>query len=257
MPQTTNAGIRIHYEVDGTGPALVLQHGFTQSLEDWSECGYVAALRSKYQVVLIDARGHGDSSKPHNEASYTLDCRAADVTAVLDALGIEKAHFWGYSAGGWIAFGMAKYAPHRLKRLVIGGQHPFARDQSGFRQWLREGIAGGHETLIRAFEKLAGPISDGYAARTRSADLHAWLASVEDRVGIEEVLGAVATPCCLYAGEYDPMFAQTKLASERIPNAHFFSLPGLSHLQAFVDSSRVLPLVMEFLDSGEIERWHG
>jgi pimeloyl-ACP methyl ester carboxylesterase len=59
----------------------------------------------------------------------------------------------------------------------------------------------------------------------------------------------MAMPCCVYAGEADPMFAQARLASERIPNARFFSLPGLSHLQAFVESGRVLPQVMEFLDA--------
>lgn len=150
----------------------MLQHGFAQCLEDWFACGYVAALRPKYQIVLIDARGHGDSGKPHDKASYTLDCRAADVTAVLDALGIEKAHFWDYSMGGWIGFDLAKYAPQRVDRLVIGGQHPFARDQSGWRQWLREGITGGRETLICAFEKMVGPISDVWAARLRAADLN-------------------------------------------------------------------------------------
>jgi hypothetical protein len=56
-------------------------------------------------------------------------------------------------------------------------------------------------------------------------------------------------PGCLYAGEADPVFAQAKLASEQIPNARFFSLPGLSHLQAFVDSRRVLQPVTEFLDA--------
>jgi pimeloyl-ACP methyl ester carboxylesterase len=248
MPYASNSGIQIHYEVDGTGPTLVLQHGFTQCLEDWFECGYVAALRSKYQVVLIDARGHGGSDKPRDETSYALDCRAADVTAVLDALGIKKAHFWGYSMGGWIGFGMAKYAPQRVDRLVIGGQHPFARDQSGFRQWLRIGITGDRVALVAAFEKMVGPISDAYAARLSTGDLKAWLAAAADRVGIESMLGAMAMPCCLYAGEADPVFAQAKLASERIPDARFFSLPGLSHLQAFVESHRVLPPVTKFLD---------
>jgi pimeloyl-ACP methyl ester carboxylesterase len=138
MPYANNAGIRIHYEIEGNGPALVLQHGFTQSLEGWTRCGYVASLRPKYRTILIDARGHGGSDKPHDESSYALDRRVADVTTVLDAEGIEKAHFWGYSMGGWISFGMAKYAPQRVHALIIGGSHPFARDQSGFRQWIRE-----------------------------------------------------------------------------------------------------------------------
>jgi pimeloyl-ACP methyl ester carboxylesterase len=143
MPYANNAGIRIRYEVEGTGPALVLQHGFTSCLEDWYECGYVAALQPKYRLILVDARGHGDSDKPHDEASYTLDRRVADVTAVLDAVAIEMAHFRGYSMGGWIGFGMAKFAPRRVNALVIGGQHPFAHDQSGFRELVREGITGG------------------------------------------------------------------------------------------------------------------
>ncbi len=247
MPYADNAGTRIHYEVEGAGPPLVLQHGFTQCLEDWSECGYVAVLRTRYRLILIDARGHGGSDKPHDEASYTLDRRAADVTAVLDAVGVEKAHFWGYSMGGWIGFGMARHAPHRVDALVIGGQHPFARDQAGFRQWLRNGIAGGGDVLVADFEKIAGPIRDHYGARLRAADLEAWLALAQDRVNMEDVLGTMAMPCCFYAGEGDPMFVQTKAASERIPNARFFSLPGLSHLQAFVESSLVLPPVMEFL----------
>jgi pimeloyl-ACP methyl ester carboxylesterase len=108
MPYAENPGIRIHYEVCGAGPPLVLQHGFTQCLEDWLECGYVAALQSKYRSVLIDGRGHGQSDKPLDEAFYTLEQRVADVTTVLDVSGIERAHFWGYSMGGLIGFGMAR-----------------------------------------------------------------------------------------------------------------------------------------------------
>jgi pimeloyl-ACP methyl ester carboxylesterase len=55
----------------------------------------------------------------------------ADVVAVIDAVGVERAYFWGYSMGGYIGFGMAKHAPQRINALVIGGQHPFARNQEG------------------------------------------------------------------------------------------------------------------------------
>jgi pimeloyl-ACP methyl ester carboxylesterase len=147
MPYVDNDGTKIHYALDGVGRPLVLQHGFTNCIEEWFDAGYVAALRSKYQMILVDARGHGASDKPHDVASYTLDRRVADVTAVLEILRIEKAHFWGYSMGGWIGFGMAKYAPQRLASLVIGGQHPFARDLSGIRRLLRHGMAEGPDLL--------------------------------------------------------------------------------------------------------------
>jgi pimeloyl-ACP methyl ester carboxylesterase len=124
MPYADNGGIRIHYQVEGQGPALVLQHGFTESLVDWYEAGYVDALKSDYRLILIDARGHGASDKPHDPDAYVLSQRVADVVAVLDELRIAAAHFWGYSMGGWIGFGTVKYARQRVRRVVIGGQHP-------------------------------------------------------------------------------------------------------------------------------------
>jgi pimeloyl-ACP methyl ester carboxylesterase len=247
MPYANNAGFRIHYEVDGTGPALVLHHGFTQCLEDWFECGYVDALRGGYQLVLIDARGHGQSDKPHDSKAYTLRQRATDVTAVLDALGIDRAHFWGYSMGGWIAFGLAQYAPHRIRTLIIGGQHPFAAERSSLRRWLRYGIKQGPDALIRAFESTNGRISDSYAARMRKADLQAWLAMAEDRISLEDLLSRMEMPCCVYAGDADPEFDQVKAGSQGIANAYFFALPGLSHMQAFYQSSIVVPQVTKFL----------
>src|SRR3954462_14537089 len=54
MPYAVNAGVRIHYKVEGAGPDLVLQHGFMGSLEDWSACGYVAALPANYRLIFID-----------------------------------------------------------------------------------------------------------------------------------------------------------------------------------------------------------
>ena len=114
MPYASNHGVRIHYEVMGDGPPLVLQHGFYGSGEDWIEFGYTEALRQKYRLILLDARGHGDSDKPHDPEAYTLQHMAADVVAVMDDLSIDKSHYLGYSMGGWIGYGMAKYAPARL-----------------------------------------------------------------------------------------------------------------------------------------------
>jgi len=84
-----------------------LQHGFSESFEDWYEYGYVDALKNNFRLILVDARGHGGSDKPHDPAAYALEYRVSDVVVVLDALRIEKAHYWGYSMGGWIGFGMA------------------------------------------------------------------------------------------------------------------------------------------------------
>jgi pimeloyl-ACP methyl ester carboxylesterase len=148
MLYADNRGIRIHYRVEGEGPPLILQHGFTQSIDDWYDFGYVDALKRDYRLILLDARGHGQSDKPHDPSAYRLNKRVADVTSVADA-GVAKAHFWGYSMGGWIGFGMAKYAPGRVDCLVIGGAHPYARDESQVREFLRAHLGDSSAMKLR------------------------------------------------------------------------------------------------------------
>src|SRR5215470_20378716 len=63
MPYATNHGLRIHYRVEGAGPPLVLQHGYTWHMGGWATSGYVEPLKFHYQLILLDARGHGASDE--------------------------------------------------------------------------------------------------------------------------------------------------------------------------------------------------
>jgi len=121
MPYANNNGVRIHYKVEGTGPPLVLIHGFLADLEYWRQLGYVEALKSSYRVILIDMRGHGQSDKPHEPAEYGETQRVGDILAVLDAEGVQRAHVWGYSKGGIDGFLLAHHAPERVASLITGG----------------------------------------------------------------------------------------------------------------------------------------
>ncbi len=125
MPEArSNDGVKIHYEVEGDGPPLLLQHGFSGSLLGWRDAGYVDALRSSYRLMLVDGRGHGQSDKPHDVESYAPQRRVDDVLAVLNAEGVERSSYWGYSMGGRMGYGMLSLAADRLNAAVIGGMHP-------------------------------------------------------------------------------------------------------------------------------------
>jgi pimeloyl-ACP methyl ester carboxylesterase len=93
MPYASNGGVRINYRLEGTGAPLVLQTGFSDSVESWYELGYVAALAKDYRLILIDARGHGASDKPHEPEAYSPAHMVDDVVAVLDACDVAEAHF--------------------------------------------------------------------------------------------------------------------------------------------------------------------
>src|SRR4051794_342219 len=103
MPYAVSSdGVRIAYDVVGHGPPLLLHHGFSLSATVWHEPDYVTALQDRYQLIMMDARGHGASDKPHDPADYAMPRRVADVIAVLDLLGIEHVHYLGYSMGAWV-----------------------------------------------------------------------------------------------------------------------------------------------------------
>jgi pimeloyl-ACP methyl ester carboxylesterase len=249
MPYADHREIRIHYEVEGAGPPLVLQHGFTGNLKRWALYGYVEALRRHYRLILVDARGHGTSDKPHDPAAYDLPVLAGDIVAVLDALDLDTAHYWGYSMGGWIGFGMAKYAPQRLRSLIIGGAHPYAERLPDYTR-----LDGSDpEAFLAALFKRLGmnpaTIPAALRADMLANDFRALTALQRDRPSLEEILQSIAIPCCLYVGEADPRFPKVQDCAQLVPGSHFFSLPGLDHGTAFRESSHALPQVTAFLQS--------
>ena len=70
MPFVDNEGVKIHYQVEGKGTPMVLVTGFTGSIDIWYNFSYVESLKQKYQLILIDKRGHGKSGKPYNPEDY-------------------------------------------------------------------------------------------------------------------------------------------------------------------------------------------
>ena len=254
MPYATNQGVRIHYRVEGDGPPLVLQHGYTWNMESWSRSGYVETLKSRYQLVLLDARGHGASDKPHNPAAYHLPLKVGDVVAVLDALKVRAAHFWGYSMGGWIGWGMAKYAPERVQGLVIGGSHPYGRITPASRRLDGSDPRAFVEALTRrvGFEFSTLPASK--QAEFFDNDFLALAADQLDRPSLEDMLPTMKMPCFLYGGDADSVTPRMQECVRQMPNVSFASFPGLNHPETFWRADVVLPPVMKFLDGVSAER---
>jgi pimeloyl-ACP methyl ester carboxylesterase len=246
MPYTTNQGVRIHYQVEGAGPPLVIQHGFTDSMATWYELGYVEALQHDYRLILVDARGHGHSDKPHDPDAYETALLAGDVVAVLDAVHVPQTHFMGYSMGGWIGFAMATYAPERLHSLIIGGAHPYPRVREAFQQRL-QGLQQGAEAIAEMWD---APVSPTLRARLRANDVAACMALTQkwmDSPGLDEVLPTLRIPCLLYAGEADAGYPAIKTCSTQIPHVTFVSFPGLNHAETCFHKELVVPHVTRFL----------
>jgi pimeloyl-ACP methyl ester carboxylesterase len=245
MATVDNNGVRIYYEVEGAGVPVVLQHGFTDSLETWREYGYVDALSSDHQVILIDARGHGKSDKPYDPDSYALETLTSDVTAVLDAVGVDRAHFFGISMGGRYAFGMAKYAPHRLRTLMMGAIAP-VRNVERSKAFISF-LAQGADAFVPVWEGQA-PISDELKARLRANDVKALGASQQHRVDrddddAEDALDNLSCPYRLIVGDQDALapYAEVVEFARRLPGGRLITLPGVNHLETMQRIDLVMP----------------
>jgi pimeloyl-ACP methyl ester carboxylesterase len=117
---TASDGTRIAYEAFGDGPPLVLLHGGGQSRQAWIEAGYVERLKSRFRVIAMDARGHGESDKPTKRADYAIETVMGDVLAVADVSGLGRFDLLGYSYGGNIGRYLASRTD-RVARLVLLG----------------------------------------------------------------------------------------------------------------------------------------
>jgi pimeloyl-ACP methyl ester carboxylesterase len=224
------------------------------AIEDLIDAGYVAALRERFRLVLLDPRGQGQSDKPHDPASYTVDRRVGDVLSVLDALAIDRAHFWGYSLGGWVGFALGVLAPARVGALVIGAAHPFqGNPRSSEDDWLLGGLRQGMTALVADWESTVPDfwVSPGERARWLAADAEALVAARLNNLtepDLPEVaIAGISAPTLLYVGTNDDP-DPVRRAARIMPNATFVALDGLDHAQGFARLDLMLPHVNEVLD---------
>ncbi len=250
MPYVDNSGVSIHYHVEGEGPPLVLQHGLTNSLKTWYAYGFVEELRKDYRLILVDARGHGRSGKPHDPQDYDLKLRVNDILAVMDNLGVEKAHYMGYSMGGRIGFGIVMHAVDRFHSLIIGGISADTQNSDNPPQDRIDSLRQGMAHYVAEAEAKEGPMEAGRRERLLDNDPEAMIAATtapRGTDGVEALLPGLDLPCLLYCGDADGFVPGSKAAAQAIPGAVFVPLPGLDHGQASRAGDLVLPHVTKFL----------
>lgn len=249
-----HAGVAIHYEVTGSGPPLVLQHGRLGSGRFWFDAGYVDALAADHRLVVIDARGHGCSDKPTMPGAYRAIDMAGDVIAVLDHLAIERADFLGYSMGGRIGFAtVANFGP-RIHALVAGGAAPYgpARSAEAERQLART-LDGGMAAYLAEMERMLDrtiPDVDRDRLLANDADALGALATATAQwTPVVDAVAAEAGPILLFGGTKDPIWPLIERAAGELPTARLEAIGPYGHGDDLRRPRRVVPMVRSFLAS--------
>src|SRR5947209_11790917 len=120
MSKASVRGIELAYDDVGSGPAVLLLHGYPFNRSMWRE--QVAALRNDYRVLTPDLRGHGETTVTEEPA--TMDEMAQDVAALLDELEIKRAVQRGLSMGGYVAFAFYRRFQSRVRALILADTRP-------------------------------------------------------------------------------------------------------------------------------------
>jgi pimeloyl-ACP methyl ester carboxylesterase len=254
MPFVDNKGIKIHYVVEGQGPSIVMLHGGPGSHKEWYVADHVNSLKNKYQLILVDLRGNGQSDKPHDSKSYLTKNFTSDIIAVLDDLKIEKAHCWGYSLGGYLAFCLSRDYPKRFHSFIIGGSHPqgLTKVVIALLKHIREKLKDGADGLIALSKESGEEISPEYEKSMRAdfKAINAWCHSEDIFCKVDEHLPKLDIPFLFYAGENDRWNPYPHLVeiSKEMKNAKTILFENKGHEVQFV-KGLVLPHVLEFLEN--------
>jgi pimeloyl-ACP methyl ester carboxylesterase len=263
MPYATNPvdGVRTYFKDSGGAGAPVLFYtGFGDPLEVARASRLAQALSGEFRLIFGDHRGQGGSDKPRDASAYALPTRVGDAVAVLDALGIERAHFLGSSWGARLGFALGEHAPERVLSLVLCGNQPYAWNlESPTAQVVEAAIAAskkeGMKGFVEAFESGLGyrfpePERTWTLEKNEPAALEAAWRSAHVEGPISEDLRNWRVPCLICVGEADEMHDAAKRAAEEIPGARFVSLAGHSHISAFYEADDLLlPHILKLLRS--------
>ncbi|HEX6817517.1 MAG TPA: 3-oxoadipate enol-lactonase, partial [Ktedonobacterales bacterium] len=165
-------GVRLHYRVDGPAdaPPLILSNSLGTDLRMWEP--QAPGFAEPFRLIRYDSRGHGRSDAP--AGPYTLDLLAYDLLALLDALGIERAHLCGLSLGGMVAQWMAIHHPERVMGIVLANTSARIGSEQSWTDRIQAVKAGGmsavRDVVVSRF--LSGAYRSAHPEVTR------WIASM-------------------------------------------------------------------------------
>jgi pimeloyl-ACP methyl ester carboxylesterase len=260
MPEVTNGGVRISYDVVGEGRPLMLLHGWAGDRSWWTETGFVDELRRDHRLIIVDLRGHGSSDKPHEAAAYRVEAMTGDVFAIADVEGLDRFAIWGQSRGGWVAWMSAAVAPERIQAIVTSGAwdpQPAPEAPTETDEWAEALRRGGTKALVEQLKIEWGETFDRdfppwAQAVTLRADPEALIAARAPEIwtdGIpDEDLRTFPVPVLLVAGELDDEDDEASEIAAMIPNGQSLRLPSLGHAGAHAAGSLTIPTARAFLD---------
>src|SRR5882757_3555174 len=219
MPKINREGVNIYYEVHGSGPPLLLTHGYSSTLAMWQS--QIAALSDHHKLVLWDMRGHGRSDYPGDPAAYSEALTVADMAALLDQVGAGKAIIGGLSLGGYMSLAFYRSHPDRVRALLIIDTGPGFKKDDAREAWNRRARDTGDRFEREGLDVLKALSAERASVTHRDASGLARAARgmlTQRDAGVIETLPDIKVPSLIVVGADDtPFLAASDYMAAKIP----------------------------------------
>jgi pimeloyl-ACP methyl ester carboxylesterase len=262
MSIATSDAVRIAYEVRGTGEPVLMIHGLGYDRFGWGPAPDL--LAEEFEVVLFDNRGVGESDAP--VGPYSAPMLAADALAVLDSLGLERAHVVGTSLGGMVAQELVHAHPERVTKLVLacttpGGPRAYPIPErtlaifaafatlpveEALRRFVENALA---DETVRARPELVEEIYRYRLGHRPHPEAWQWQAAASMGFDAFDRAGRIRVPTLVLTGTADNVVdpRNSDLLAQAIPGARLERFEGLGHLFFWEEPERFARVVKEFL----------
>ena len=223
-------GIEIDYEVTGNGPTLLLSHGYGSTRHMWD--GQHHAFPG-WRVVSWDMRGHGQTDSPVDPKAYSAALTVADMRALLEHVGVERAVIGGLSLGGYVSLAFALAHPAMTRALVICDSGPGYRNAEARAGWNQRALERAASLEGKGLDALARRSRETQQAVHRSAQGLAHAARgmlAQENSQVIDGLAGLRVPTLVIVGDQDqPFVAPSEYMAKKIPGARLAVIPGAGH----------------------------
>jgi pimeloyl-ACP methyl ester carboxylesterase len=230
LPTINRDGVNIYYEDHGTGPAVLLSHGYSATTRMWA--GQVEALKDRYRVITWDMRGHGQSDSPDDPKAYSEAATVDDIAGILNHLGIDKAVIGGLSLGGYMSLAFNLAHPSMVRALMLFDTGPGYKNPVGREGWNVTAMKRAETFEAKGLDALGGSaevrVSQHRSAQGLAHAARGMLAQFDSR--IIESLEHIAVPTLVLVGEKDqPFLGATDYMANKIPGCTKVMIPEAGH----------------------------
>jgi pimeloyl-ACP methyl ester carboxylesterase len=232
-------GIKIWYASFGRGEPVILLHGGLANSDYWGN--QVRALQTHYQVIVMDSRGHGRSTR--NEKPYGYDLMASDVIGLMDHLKLDKAAIVGWSDGAIIGLDIAMHHPERVTKLFAFAANS---DPSGVADIAKSDVFNAF--IARAGEEYKRLSATPGEYKTFVAEITKMWDSEPHWTAAD--LATIKTPTWIVDADHDEAIKRenTEFMAAHIPGAGLLIQPNVSHFSFLQDPQQFTGDVTHFLE---------